>query len=411
MSLGIFVLVSASSSLAYPCTTFLAQHDGQSVVGKSYDWTENVGLVVTNPRGLSKTALTLSAVDTPATWVSKYASVTFNQYGVEFPNGGMNEKGLVVELMWLNSTEYPPADDRAVVNELQFIQYALDGYETVAEFAVAIAKLRVARAYADIHYLACDAMGDCAAFEYLKGKLVVTRSADMLAKTLANGTYQDSAAYLVGFQDFGGTAVIPTSNSSFDRFVRASSLARVTDGTTIPASAFQILDSVAQSSTQWSIVYVPKQGTVYFRTATMPKLKSVGLTSFALGCSESRKVLDIDTDATGDVASRFLDYTTELNKQLIERSTASIADSLPAGATTLLSAYPDTYKCVESGEAAGGSGTEVGDSDSAKEPAAANTEPSGCSCSLVGRNRVAGSAWLHLVLGVVGLGGRRRRGR
>jgi choloylglycine hydrolase len=28
-------------------------------------------------------------------WISKYGSITFNQYGREFPTGGMNEKGLV----------------------------------------------------------------------------------------------------------------------------------------------------------------------------------------------------------------------------------------------------------------------------------------------------------------------------
>ena len=37
------------------------------------------------------------AKGTPASWVSKYGSVTFNQYGRELPTGGMNEAGLVVE--------------------------------------------------------------------------------------------------------------------------------------------------------------------------------------------------------------------------------------------------------------------------------------------------------------------------
>jgi penicillin V acylase-like amidase (Ntn superfamily) len=30
--------------------------------------------------------------------------VTFNQYGRNFPSGGMNEAGLVIELMWLEGS-------------------------------------------------------------------------------------------------------------------------------------------------------------------------------------------------------------------------------------------------------------------------------------------------------------------
>ena len=41
-----------------------------------------------------------------AQWQSKYASVTFNQYGVELPTGGINEKGLVVEIMGLKSEAF-----------------------------------------------------------------------------------------------------------------------------------------------------------------------------------------------------------------------------------------------------------------------------------------------------------------
>ena len=40
-------------------------------------------------------------------WTSKFGNVTFNQYGKEFPTGGMNENGLVIELMWLNEARYP----------------------------------------------------------------------------------------------------------------------------------------------------------------------------------------------------------------------------------------------------------------------------------------------------------------
>ena len=359
----------------WACTTFLASHAGQPVFGKDYDWIQSAGLVVTNPRGLQKTSLVLKPTDTPAVWTSQYGSITFNQYGVEMPNGGVNEKGLVVEIMWLDSTQYPAPDSRPVLNELQWIQHALDLYATVAELAQAAPSVRVSQAYAQVHYLACDASTDCAAFEYIGGQLVITPASAMAAKTLTNDTYAASAAYLAGFTGFGGTAAMPTSSSSLDRFVRASMLAQVTAGATIPASAFAILDSVAQLSTVWSIVYLPTNGTIYFRTAAMAKVKTVSLAAFSLACG-GRKILDIDTDATGEVESMFADYTSVANFQLLSRSLANMASVFPPALISLVAAYPDSCRCVtadagtQSGDASDGSmgGAPAGGSGGAGAP-------------------------------------------
>jgi penicillin V acylase-like amidase (Ntn superfamily) len=355
------LLVSLSvlvPSAAWPCTTFLAQHDGQPVVGKDYDWSQNAGLVVSNPRGLKKTALTLAASDTPLSWTAKYASLTFNQYGVEFPNGGLNDQGLTIELMWLDSTVYPAADNRPAVNELQWIQYALDEFATVAELVTMAPTIRVSPTYANVHYLVCDATSDCGAFEYLYGDLTITRGSDMIAKTLTNDTYADSAKALATFQGFGGELSMPTSQSSLDRFARASIMAKNTQGSSIPASAFEILDSVSQPNwTVWSIVYVPRQKAIHFRTTAMPKVKTVRLDGFALDCPATRKALDIDSDLTGDVTDQFVDYTSALDRQLLARSMSAIASNLPAGVIDLVSVYPDTCSCVPPTTSTGAAGT------------------------------------------------------
>ena len=91
------------------CTTFCSREP--LLFGKNYDWSLGEGLLIVNKREVQKEALT---EDRPARWTSRFGSVTFNQYGREFPNGGMNERGLVVELMWLDETEYPaPTRDKA----------------------------------------------------------------------------------------------------------------------------------------------------------------------------------------------------------------------------------------------------------------------------------------------------------
>lgn len=128
----LFSLLCICFEMTTACTTFLLTKNGQMVFGRNYDWISGSGMVCTNLRGLGKTSM--KSEDGPAiTWTSKYGSITFNQYGKEFPTGGMNEKGLVVELMWLDGTQYPKEDKRAALSVLQWIQYQLDCSETVEQ--------------------------------------------------------------------------------------------------------------------------------------------------------------------------------------------------------------------------------------------------------------------------------------
>ncbi len=367
------VITCAAARTARACTTFLAWHAGEPVVGKSYDWNQQVGLVTVNPRGLEKKALVLDPMDKPATWVSKYGSLTFNQYGVEFPNGGLNEQGLAIEIMWLESSQYPAADDRPVTNELQWIQRSLDLFATVDELARDAPSVRVSPVYGRVHYLACDAQAECAAFEYLDGELLVTRGTKMPAKTLTNDTYPESASTLSSFEGFGGTEEMPDSPSSLARFVRASMLARTTEGTTIPDSAFAILKSVETPFTVWSIVYGLKEGMVHFRTWNFPSVKRVRLPDFSLACG-TRKVLDIETDATGDVGARFVDYSQAAHRDLLTISMTEMAAGVGEGVLDMFINYPDSVRCSPAAQGSPDAGADARDSD--RKPS------DGCSCSV-----------------------------
>ena len=128
-----FLFVCLIPHVSQSCTTFCLDKGDQLVLGKNQDWTSNYGLVIVNKRNVSKTAMPLEAEDgEPASWTSKYGSVTFN-VGREMPQGGMNEAGLVVEMAGLEETEYPTPDTRPYINLGQWIQYQLDNYSTVEE--------------------------------------------------------------------------------------------------------------------------------------------------------------------------------------------------------------------------------------------------------------------------------------
>jgi choloylglycine hydrolase len=344
-------LALLTPSPASACTTFLTEDGDHAVFGKSYDWTMDQALVLANKRGVAKGAVTLAQGDTPATWTSKYASLTFNQYGREFPNGGVNQAGLVVEIMWLDSSVYPVVDKRPAISELQWIQFVLDQYGTTAELVAHANEVRVDPVYARVHYLACDRSHACAALEYVGGKLVITTGDAMPVKTLTNDTYADSAAYLKQFVGFGSTRPIPDSESSLDRFVRASALARQKPANgDLASAAFAILDSVRQpdgdSASQWNIVYDPTSTEVRFRTRAHTSIKSVTLAGFDGSCATPVKMFDMASDVSGAVDAQFVDYTPDADRALLAKSLAPIASSLPEGIGDLLVMYADSLKCV-----------------------------------------------------------------
>jgi len=319
-------------------------------MAKSYDWDMGYGLVVFNPKGLKKYGLNLDPTENAVKWTSKYASITFDQYGCEMPNGGMNTQGLAIELMLLGQTEYPPIDERPALNELQFIQYSLDNFASVAEMIEGVPEIRIAKANAPVHYLACDVAGACAAFEWLEGELVLSSEDNLPVPTLANSTYEDSLEYIAQFEGFGGAKALPEGTSSLDRFVRASALSiSLADGD-IPDAAFSILDGVSQGSfSKWNIVYDLSEGTIHFRTFDSTTIKTISLDDFEPDCTFGRHVLDIDHPESGHALSAFAPYTDEVNQALIDQSFASIPD-IPAFILELLVGYPGSLECVPAGE-------------------------------------------------------------
>ena len=333
---------------ATACTTFLLKEGTQIVVGKSYDYAVGQAMLVFNKRGVAKHAQGAEPGATPARWTSKYASLTFNQFGREMPNGGMNEAGLVVELMWLASTVMPPSDARPTMNELQFIQWMLDRFGSVAEMVAHVQEVRVHRAYARVHYLACDAAGACAALEHVGGKLVVTSGKALTVKVLTNDTYAESVEFLDAQLGLGGKAQLPAGSDSLPRFVRAAAHTERGVASPIPAAAFAVLDAVRMPDyTKWNIVYVPNEQRVYWRTAAQPAVKSVDLKTFATACGTPVRILDIDTPAEGNATARFTDYTTAANEALLRVTYADILSKLQPGAIERVARYPESLPCAK----------------------------------------------------------------
>ncbi len=323
----VLVLLLLQVPEATACTTFCLKRGSQAVFGKNYDWGVGDGLVTVNKRGVAKTALIPpqekpGSQEKPARWVSRYGSLTFNQYGREFPNGGMNEAGLAVELMWLDETRYPAPAGRPALGCLEWIQYQLDNFAAVDEVAKNAGRLRVT-SNAKVHYLACDKSGSCAAVDFLNGKPVVHAGASLPARALANHSYEDSLHFLEKNREKNRGAALQ-GTSSLQRFARAAERAEAYGVAREAADpvryAFETLDSVAQGSyTRWSIVYDLNTGRVHWRTRENRQVRFVTLSSFDLSCSTPVELLDID-EGKGDVTRRFTRYTPEANRRLVASS-------------------------------------------------------------------------------------------
>lgn len=298
----------------HPCTTFCMSVGDRVVFGQNYDWYTRIGQLMVNKRGVTRESFT----QRPAHWTSRYASITFNQYGRGFPIGGMNDMGLVVALMDLEETEYPPVDSRPSAGTLECIQYQLDLSADIDQAIANASAIRVATGSRGTHFLIADRTGRAVTIEHLNGALVTHSGTTLPVSVLANDSYDKSIAYLSTITGFGGKQSVPAGSESLTRFARAASMIRTTSPNADPVDrAFAILDAVRQPNTRYSIVYDPFMGRVHYRTDQDRAPRWIDLSSFEGACFWPVKTLDVNNAYAGDLAPHFTDYTTDANLAVI----------------------------------------------------------------------------------------------
>jgi choloylglycine hydrolase len=341
------LLILALAACLEACTTFVLEDGDDLVFGRNLDWHTGIGLIMVNPRGLSKTAL-ISPPDMPAQWVSEYGSVTFNQVGRGFPYGGINEVGLVIENMMLDETRYPERDGRPAVSECQWIQYHLDNCATVGEVLGSSRAVRIGQAQSPLHFLVCDAFGETASVEFLDGEMVYHTGRAMPVKVLANSTYEESVRFL---REREG----PVANGSLEHFFGAATMIEEYDpasGGAAVAYAFDILEKVDQGSfTKWSVVYDIGEMKIHYRTNLSPAIRTVDIESFDFFCSTPPWIVDIDIDAEGPIEESFIPYSTAANRDLVFRTfnffrEAGFLTHISDDYLEALARYPETFDCV-----------------------------------------------------------------
>jgi penicillin V acylase-like amidase (Ntn superfamily) len=331
------------------CTAFL--QDGVLLAGKNLDWNLDEGLLIVNKKGVPKRAMVLDPSEKTAQWVSKYGSVTFNQYGREMPSGGMNEVGLVIESLWLDNTRNPAPDERPGL--ISWAQYQLDNCRTVAEVAATDTKIRISPTMPmPLHFFVCDREGNAAVVEFLDGKLVCHTGDKLPYKLITNNTCEESLAYLNQHTGFGGSKPVQRdSRDSLDRYVIAAERLkafRAADSKQTPVRyAFDTLAAVRQgNATKWTIIYDLKNLEFHYKTDRCTEVRTVQLAGLDFNAKTPIQMISINTVHTGVLNPHFVPYDSDVNRWLVyycARHTPQ-TQALPDLLIEAFARYPDTMQ-------------------------------------------------------------------
>ena len=244
------------------CSAFVCSGPDEVLLAKNFDWHFGGGYLIKNPGGVTRRALPLFGGE-PATWTSIHGSLTFTQFGVGLPYGGINQRGLAIEMLWLDETVYPSSASRTI-GELEWIQYQLDTRASVAEVLANVAEFSIRPVGGKIHYLLADASGDSALVEFLDGSPHVHRGGER-SLACANDTLTLSE---LAFAKLRTTPL--KGNSSRVRYARLRLELETLSGPPSLAFGWASLAKVAESGakyrTQWSAIYELRHRRIHLKS-------------------------------------------------------------------------------------------------------------------------------------------------
>lgn len=277
------------------CTRVVYQGNKDMVItGRTMDWKEDTrSNIWIFPRGMERNG---EVGKDPMRWKSKYGSVVTSAYDI-CSTDGMNEKGLVANLLWLAESSYPQWNgEKPALSIAAWVQYMLDNFATVSEAVSEIEKntfdvvsdmMPDGTRMATLHLSISDATGDNAIFEYIDGKLNIHHNRSYQVMT-NSPVFNQQLALDDYWKTIGGTTFLPGTNRAADRFVRASfyinAIPKTEDTRTALASVFSVIrntsvpfgistpDQPNISSTRWRTVSDQKDKVYYFESTLYPNV-------------------------------------------------------------------------------------------------------------------------------------------
>ena len=317
------------------CSTFLMNKNDTIIVGHNLDdYIEVPGAVFINKRGVRKESISWTDFtcmcakkqkNTRIQWISKYGSVTYNTWGKDFIDGGMNDQGLYIGEMTMLGTTWLKSQNPAFHHHF-FMQYILDNFKTTEEVIDNMQNVRI-DGHCQWHYFVADKKGNTAVIEFLNGKMNIYEGEQMPVKVLCNRAY-DKELKLIPDNDSIYNEMLENDYTSEDlRFMfAAKKIDEYNEKMGIPLVnyAFSILEGMDMGNNRWSVVYDLTDSQMFFRTSLGHEIKFIDFKSFDFNCNTPTKLFDINSDISGDVANEFIDYSMELNEKFIQKNFGEI---------------------------------------------------------------------------------------
>lgn len=320
------------NTIADACTRVVYKGPENNIItARSMDWKDEIDANLwIFPRGLEKDG---AVGKNSIKWASKYGSVITSAWDIATTDG-INEKGLVTNILWLVESQYPkfnPEGNKKGLSIAAWAQYALDNFATVKEAVDELSKEKFTivseyvpgtTKFTTLHLSISDATGDNAIFEYIDGKLKIHHNPSYTVMT-NSPVFDQQLAINTYWQGIPGTIMLPGTNRAADRFVRASyyinAIPQTTDTRTAIASVFSVIRNCSVpfgisseeepniSSTRWRSVSDQKNLVYYFETVKTPNTFWVDLkkVDFSKGADVKRLSVSKNETYSGDTSSSF----------------------------------------------------------------------------------------------------------
>ena len=236
----------------FACTVFVAA-GGRPLFGRNFDWDPNPAMVVlANPTDAYRS---VSVVDisylgiTAAAAVADPAKRAGLLRAVTLPFDGMNEHGLTIGMAAVDDLRTELRPGRPAIGGVSVMRQVLDHARTVDEAVAILGSYNIDfDGGPALHYIVAEASGKSAVVEFVDGRLTVVPGRD---------GWQVMENFLL-------TTVADTSG--FARYTTAAGRLAGAGGSLTAAASMDLLATVAQGHTQWSVVYDPVALTVRLST-------------------------------------------------------------------------------------------------------------------------------------------------
>ncbi|MDY0077920.1 MAG: linear amide C-N hydrolase [Bacteroidales bacterium] len=335
LTLAVFIttlVLIQFSNPANACTRAVYKGtDGNYLTARSMDWVSEIPANLwVMPRGIERTGL---AGSNSVAWTAKYGSLVTSAWDIATADG-MNEKGLVANVLWLVETAYPkftPDSGKKGLVVSLWGQFALDNFASVKEAVAYFSKDEITvvsdylpgtDTYATVHLSLSDADGDNAIFEYIDGKLVIHH--DKSYNVMTNSpTFDQQLALNSYWKSIPGSVMLPGTNRAADRFVRASYYMDAipkNDNTRVAvASVFSVIRNCSVpfgismpnepniASTRWRTVSDHKNMLYYYESALTPNTFWVDMNKLDFSEKAPVKKLAVDKEQSysGETSAMF----------------------------------------------------------------------------------------------------------